>query len=441
MKKTILFCTTMLLSACSLAPDTVVPGERVPAQWNAATSVQQGSAAWSDFGSAELNDLITRALAHNTDLAAAKARIDQARAATRIAGSGLYPQVEASGSAGRTRRESIGRNDTSQAQLNIAYELDLWRKNSNMLDSALWDLRATQYDRDALTLTVSSEVARLYIGVLAYDARLAVAGKNLANIRDILRITELRYKEGAISGLELAQQRTTVANTEAAIHGLQNERALFFNQLAQLTGVAPVVLAITAQPPMQQLTLGPVPLNDPWALLTRRPDIAAAEARLRAANLDIGVARAQALPSLSLALNAGVTGNPSGSVVGLAASFFAPIFRGGALQGEIDRTKAVRNEVVANYEGALLNSFREVEDALSTFDAATKRVQDFKLAAEAAGKAATISAVQFKEGSIDYPSLILTQNAQLQADDAYLSAVQARLAAQVDLIRALGGPV
>lgn len=443
MKQYVAVMMMVLLTGCSLAPDAVIPTDRVPESWqNAAGEKTAKPALWSDFGSAELNQLITAALANNTDLSAALARIEQARAGTRIAGSGLYPQVDASGSAAKDRNRIDGRtsrNETLQAGIDISYELDLWQRNSNLYDSAFWGLRASEYDKNALSILVASEVARLYSGVLAFDARLDVATKNLKNAQDVLRVTEARYEAGSISGLERAQQRTSVSNTEAAIASLKNQRDLFFNQLAQVTGVAPAGLKLAGNETLDQLKTNDVPLTTPWELLSRRPDIAAAEARLRAANIDIGIARANALPSLSLALSGGVVGNPSGTLAGLAASFFAPIFHGGALEGEIERSEAVRNEQIAGYQSVLLTSFREVEDALSNADAANTRRTSLSVAADEARKADAIARARFDAGSIDFTTLLTTQAALLQAEDSYLGAVQEQLAAHIDLIRALGG--
>lgn len=445
MKQSSLLAVLLLsVSACSLAPEGNTPTDRIPDSWTIAGEPATTRAEWADFNSTELTRLIAVAQAQNTDLAAALARVEQARAQTSIAGSGLYPQVETSGNAGRTRSESNGNGVTTNsasATLSVSYELDLWQKNRNQFDSALWSLRASEYDRNALSLTVASEVARLYTGLLAYDARLAVAEQNLANARATLKVTEARYAQGAISGLEHAQQRTSVANTEATIATLKNQRALFFNALALMVGTSPSQLAFTNTETLAQLALPQVALGTPWQLLAQRPDIAASEAQLKAANLDIGVARAQALPSLSLGLDAGVSANPSTQLVGLAASFFAPIFKGGALEGAIEQSEAIRDERVAQYQGVLLTAFREVEDALSNVDAATQRREALQVAAEEARKADSIARAQFDAGSIDYTTFITTQNARLTAEDGYLGAMQEQLAATIDLMRALGGPV
>lgn len=434
----------LLLTGCSLVPGTDVPTDRIPQQWvrGEAAAAPLAPVRWSDLGSAELDRLITEALANNTDIAAALARIEQSRASAKIAGAGLYPQLDASGSLGRTRTDS-GRMpartaDTISGSLALSYELDLWQKNRNMRDAALWQLQATEQDNAALVLLVASEVARLYTGVVAFNARMDVAEKNLAYAREVLRVTELRHREGAISGLEEAQQRTSVGNTEAALASLKNQRDIFFHQLAQVVGKAPAQLQLDPGTHLAQFELKELALTTPWELLQQRPDIAAAEARLRAADIDIGVARANALPGVSLGLNGGLSGNPTTTMVGLAASFFAPIFRGGALEGAIERSEAVRDERIASYQSVLLSAFREVEDALSNYEAAVKRRAALKVAADEAQRAEAIARARFTEGGIDFTTLVTTQAALLQAEDSYLSAVQAQLAARIDLMRALG---
>lgn len=230
-----------------------------------------------------------------------------------------------------------------------------------------------------------------------------------------------------------------MATTEASIASIQNQRALFINALAQLMGLAPAALSLP-QESFAQLHTGAMALGTPWQMLQRRPDIAAAEARLRAANIDIGIARADALPSLSLALNGQVLANPASGVASLAASFFAPIFQGGALQGAIAQREAVRDERIASYEGVLLNALREVEDALATVEASNARRNALAAAAEEARTAERIARARFNAGSIDFTTLLTTQATLLQTEDSYYAAGQEQLAAHIDLMRALGGP-
>ncbi len=438
-----MFFVPLLLTSCSLAPEPLIPESRIPESWRSApTETKPANIQWENFGSKELDSLIAAGLAHNTDIAVALANVAQARAAVDIAGGPLYPQLESNGNASHSRNESGGftnEQDGAQAGLSVSYELDIWQKNRNAINSAEWQLKATEYDKEAVALLVTSEVARLYTSVLGFDARIAVAEQNLQNARKVLDITTARYDAGAISGLELAQQRTAVANQEAALAQRKNQRDVSFNQLAFLTGNPPAGLALDSASRLNALTIPEIQPVNPWELLERRPDIASSEATLRAANMDIGVARANALPSLQLGLEGILIGTPSGSVVSAATSFFAPIFRGGALQGAIDRSEAARDARLAQYEGVLLTAFREVENALSTYQSTTAREAAFTESETQARRAYDIARAQFDAGSIDFTTLLNTQDDLLQSTDAHVQSTQERLAAAIDLMRALGG--
>lgn len=430
------------LTACSLAPDLTVPTQDIPSDWRHAPAAAEGGRqiSWEDFGSAELNSLITQALTNNTDLAAALARVEQSRALATIAGSGLYPQIGFSGSASRNRSsgEFSGSNTSAQAGLDIAYELDIWQRNRNQGLAADYRLKATEFDRQALALIVTAETARLYTGTVALQKRLEVAERNLVTFQDVLRITEVRHKSGSISGLELAQQRTSVANAKASTAVIANQYDLFINQLAVMTGVAPsrFKVAITD---LESLKIPAINVGDPWRLLARRPDIAGAEAVLKATTIDIGVARANALPSLQLRFGTHIASDPVTRTTSLVASFFAPILQGGALQADIDRSEAARNEAMANYRSVLLTSLREVEDALTNFSRAEERLAAFTTAAEESRRAYGITRAQYDVGSVDFQALLNTQRSLLQAEDAQVNARQELFAASIDLFRAMGG--
>lgn len=440
------FIPLLLLPACSLAPDAIIPAARVPQQWQesaALGSMQSIASGDAYYGDKELERLTAQALAHNTDLAAALTRIAQARANATIRGAGQYPQLDTSGGASQNHSRRDGQSSTSTAWnsgVNLSYELDIWAKNSNAAASADWALKASEFDHAAIRLMVIAEVARLYTGLLAYDARIIVAQTNLTNAQDILRITMLRYQEGAVSGLEEAQQRTALANNQASLASLRNQRALYQHELAQMAGAAPANLSIAEGGTIESLALPALTLDDPWSILSRRPDIAAAEANLRAAHIEIGIARANALPGLSLGLGATISGDPVTTATSLAASFLAPIFRGGALQADIERSEAARDETQINYEAALLTAIREVEDALSGLQSANERAIHYAEAVEQARRAYQIARARFEAGSIDFTTLLDTQASMLQAEDNQVGAKQEQLASHIALRRAMGEP-
>ena len=233
----------MALSACSLAPEFQRPQMAVPGGWSNVSGVgfksdQSTQPFWQELGSEELNRVIEVALAQNLDLEAALYRIEQARAQAKVAGSALYPSIDASAGASRTYQDQ---NNTTAARGlgSISYEVDLWGKNRNQLAAANHRADATQYDRDALQLIVVSDTATFYTQVLSLNERIRIAQNNLKNAEEVLRITEARFREGSISGLEVSQQRVAVNNIRAALTSLTEQRSTNLNALAILLGQAP----------------------------------------------------------------------------------------------------------------------------------------------------------------------------------------------------------
>src|SRR5262249_34344897 len=214
----------LLSAACALAGCSMVPTyERPSVPTQPAWSTPPASAAtaalavpadwWQHFGSPELDQLMVEALAANQDLAAAIARIDQARANTRIAGAPLLPSVEATGSTSGTRtRNNLRTHDSSsgQALLTASYEIDLWGKNAAGLEASRHALTATAFDRDALALVIESEVASTYFDAVSLRQRLAIARENLAAAQQVLKLVQIQMAQGAATALDLAQQRTAV---------------------------------------------------------------------------------------------------------------------------------------------------------------------------------------------------------------------------------------
>ena len=233
---------SLALSACSMAPNYQRPEMALPTGWSNVAGVgatqQNTSLFWQDLGSVELNRLIDQVLAQNLDLEAALQRIDQARAQAKIASSPLYPNVSASGSSSRTFQNP---KDTNSANIGggVSYEVDLWGKNRNTAKSADFRLNATEFDRDALRLVVTSDATNFYAQVLSLNDRIRIAEFNLKNAEEILRIIEARFAQGGVSGLEVSQQRVAVNGFRIALATLVEQRSTTANALAILLGVAP----------------------------------------------------------------------------------------------------------------------------------------------------------------------------------------------------------
>jgi NodT family efflux transporter outer membrane factor (OMF) lipoprotein len=268
--------------------------------------------------------------------------------------------------------------------------------------------------------------------------RLAIARANLRSNRQVLKIVEARLREGATSRLEVAQQRTTVANVEASVAALEQQLRDAGNALAVLEGTVPDG-SVSGAASLADLTLPAIAPGQPAELLTQRPDLARAEAQLRAANGDIGAARAAMLPRLTLSGNGSFGIDPAMTIGSLAAALTAPIFQGGRLAAEVERTRASREELVANYRNAVLTATREVEDALNAATASERRRVALDVAADEARAATRLARERYLAGRIDFLTLLGTQTAEFSAEDAAIDAHRAQYSAAIALYKALGG--
>ena len=445
--------TAVLLAvACGLAGCSFVPtfeSPSVPTQPAWATSSDAGAIPvsadwWNHFASTELDKLMAEALAANQDIAAAIARIDQARANTRIAGAPLLPSVEGTGSLSgtRTRQNSRTRGSSSgQAVLTASYELDLWGKNAAALQSAKEALNASAFDKEALDLVVQSEVASTYFDAVALKQRLAIARENLNAARQVLKLVQVQMAQGAATALDLAQQRTAVATFEAQIPVLEQQLEADRTSLAILAGRAPGDTTVeTAK--LDTLTLPSIAAGQPSDLLERRPDIAEAEANLKAANANIGVARAAFYPSITLSASAALAGlatSGTSTAASLAAGLVQPIFEGGQLEGQLDLTKAQKRELVATYRQTVLTSFKEVEDALSTVKTSASQARSLQTAADQAREAFRLAQLSYSAGATDFLTVLDAQRTLLSNEDSLVQAELDRYTAATNLFKALGG--
>src|SRR5574341_1174975 len=287
---------SLALSGCSLAPEFHRPQMAIPDGWRGGAAAQpSGQPFWQEMESEDLNRLVDQALAQNIDLEAALHRVEQARAQVKVAGSALYPSLNASGSASRTYQRPAN-TESARGGASLSYEVDLWGKNRDQKNAAGQRAAASDFDRQALRLVVISDAATFYAQALSLNDRIRIAENNLKNAEEVLRIIEARFRAGSASGLEVSQQRVAVNGFRAALSTLMEQRATTVNALAILLGKAPQNFpAPTAS--LASLKIPPVSLTPPASLLTARPDVESAEAGLRAANADIGAARAAFFPS------------------------------------------------------------------------------------------------------------------------------------------------
>jgi outer membrane protein, multidrug efflux system len=441
-----------VLTGCAVGTPYQRPDVSVPEKWDAVPKVQstQGDAPrtvsaqwWKQFGSAELNRLMDQASAANYDLAAAASRILQARASLGIASAAQWPSAELSVSAGQNRnnQSAVRTSESSQAGISVAYEADLWGRISSDRQSAEARVDSSLYDRDAVALVLQSDVASNYFQALAFKDRLAIARKNLEAARNVLSLIELRYEKGAISGLEVSQQRTSVLNIEAQIPQLEQNLRTVQTALAVLLGRAPQGFSVEGAT-LNGMQIPEVAAYQPASLLERRPDIKRAEAQLVAANANVNAARAALYPSLRISASSiagGVFTSGSSLATSIAGSLAQNLFDGGRLRGQVNLSQAQREELVQQYMQSVLTSLKEVQDSMGSIATAQSRQQFLTNAASEAQEAYRIANVRFQAGSQDMLTLLDSQRTQLLAEDNRVQADLARFTATIDLYKALGG--
>jgi outer membrane protein, multidrug efflux system len=440
------------LSGCDLGPDYRRPAVAAPAAWREAQGpgTWPSAAWWQGFGSQELDTLIAQAQSANYDLGAAIARVREADAQVRIAGAALLPSVAAT--AGVSSQQVLATGSGTKVNYTAysiaptaSYEVDFWGKNSAALQSAKASATASRYDQGVVDLTVVTSVANTYFQVVAFQDRLRVAQQNLYNGENVLRGIEAQQRAGTATELDVAQQQTVVAGLRAAIPPLQQQLVQNINALAILVGEPPEQVTVP-ESSLTALAIPSVAPGLPSELLTRRPDVQEAEADLVAANANIKVARAQFFPDVTLTAAGGFESmalstlfTPAGGIYSLAASVTQPIFEGGALEGQLQLSRARYDELVQDYRKAVISAFGDVENALI----ATRKTDEQQVAqadtVAKARRAFDISEAQYRGGTVTLLTVLNTENALFPAEDTLVQDRLARLQAIVSLFQALGG--
>jgi len=441
--------SVLALSACAPALQQVPPGSAVapPTEWRTTLGVTAPVEAdwWNEFGDLQLTRLVEQARLNNADVQIAAARVDEARA-TELGSRGyLLPSVGA-GLDGGVRREvsPFGRAQESivaQPTFRASYELDLFGKNAARVDAAKAGVAASAASAEAARLSVTAATATGYITLLALDKRLEVLEATREARARALKFARDRAEVGYTSQLELRQAEAEYQATVQLLPQLKAQIARQENALSVLTGALPGT--ITRGGSLEALRQPAPPAALPSQLLRRRPDIAAAEYMVAAADARMRVARADFMPSINLGASAGVAlsdllANPI-SVWSLGGSVLAPIFQGGRLQAQLDGTTAQRDQAAWNYRSVVLNAFREVEDRMVVL--ANLKQQEAALEAQRVAVADALRHAQnrYRAGYTPYIEQIDAQRALLGVE---LSLVQTRadeLTTLVGLYQAVGG--
>jgi NodT family efflux transporter outer membrane factor (OMF) lipoprotein len=398
------------------------------------------------LGSAELQELIGRALAANADIGAARARVSQARAQLRVARAAMLPVVSASGGLTATQTDNTGGSafdfSAGTAGLNLSWDADLFGGNRAGRRAAFNRAEAAAFDREAAALAVEAEVARAFVQHAVLGERISLLDRNLANARELDRIIRIRLREGEATKVETGLQSIEVRQLQAERLRLVEAQTQTRNALAVLAGEeAPLFEAPDAD--LADISIPPVNPGQPAELLVRRPDIRAAEARIRAASGDVAQARAAFFPNLTLSAGplgqAASLSGPYGLTLTAGAALLAPIFNGGRLRGEFSLATAQQAETVELYRGTLLTALAEAEDALTAVEKSRARQVLLDQVVEEARTTARLTRLQYIEGEADLRFIIDAQQLLVQAEDARAIAIQERLNAAIDFYRAIGG--
>jgi multidrug efflux system outer membrane protein len=440
----------LCLGGCSAGPVPELPVSRAvlsqdwqaPAPLTAEDSLEDG---WAAFHSAELEALIARARAANTDIAIARARVIQARGQLGVARSATMPTLSATGGLGAVRTGVKGPDTVTKSLdggIDIAWDLDLFGAGRAGKRAARARLAAAGFARDATALAVESEVARAYVQYAALTERLAVLDRALANARELERIILIRVREGVATRVDSGLQTIEVRRIEAERSQMDEARSHARNALAVLVGEEAPRFAL-ADAKLEHFTFPNFKPIQPGLLLVRRPDVRAAEAGIAAAEGDVQRARAAFLPNISISARAlgtsAFAGGPLQMVLSAASSLLAPIFDGGRLRGNLMTARGQQLEAAEAYRGSLLAAMREGEDALTALDESGKRVVLLSQTIEDARTTARLARRQYVEGAADLQTVLDAERGLLDLEDAHAIAAQDRLDAAIDLYRAMGG--
>lgn len=429
-----------------------------PSAWQQAAHIAAQSDNrlwWRHFSSPELDALISQARAGSHDLAAAVARVRQAQASAVIAGASRLPELNGNFTNNRQklihgegyRQLDVDQYDRSaeyfDTTLVASYELDFWGGKQAGRDSAGLNLRASEFDRSTVELTLLSGVANSYLQALASRAQAGIAALNLANAERVLQLVQTRFYAGSATALELAQQHSLVATQQRQLPLLRQQAQDALISLATLLG-QPIQNLQALSADFETLTSPDIGAGVPSELIGRRPDIAAAEARLAAAQADVQVARAAMLPKITLTATLGTGADKAHDLLqnpfyNLTSALIAPIFNNGRLKAERDQTIARQHELLETYRGAIVSGFADVEKALNSIDGLDQQHRWQHEELHQAKRAFDIAEARYRAGAEDLLTVLQTQRTLYEAQNLDVQLRLSRLQASVALYKALGG--
>ena len=449
------------LSGCSLTPTLVLPEVPVAPQYKEQPPWMPAHPAddlgrgdwWTMYGDSDLNTLETRLVEHSPDLAAALARYNQAKAYSDQLRSGLFPSL-ALGVSGlreglstttplRPATSTLNADSfTLGAQAN--YELDLWGRIHNEVAAGKAQTQAYAADLQSARLSLQAQLADEFIVLRGLDRQIALLNETVVAYEKALALTEARHSGGIAAGLDVARAQTQLSASRALVAQTQAARAVSEHAIAALVGASASEFSLEAS--QASIASPAVPIGMPATLLQRRPDIAAAERRVVASNVNVGVARAAYFPAITLSGAAGYQSTATAGLLSASNAYWSigstlltTLFDAGKRKAQVAQARAALDESGSEYRSVVLAAFQQVEDGLALVDHYRTAATEEHSAMTAAERSLQFSMTQYREGEVNYLDVVVSQTAALQTQLDSLNLDTTELRASVQLIRALGG--
>lgn len=451
-----------LLTGCmTVGPDYKRPAVEVPEQWpgSAAATDTVSATWWQAYNDSVLNQMVDDALVNNLDLRQAVARVAEARAALGITRADQYPGVTAQAGASRNRASENSilafpgvdpEYSSYSASLNVGYEIDFWGKYRRATEAARAELLGSQFNREAVRLTLITDVARSYFALRALDAQVEVTRRTISSRLASTALQRKRFEAGLSSEFDLRQSEAEASQAQALLPTIESQLERQETALAVLLGRSPrdivgkpvdrgtAIEAIVAPPP--------VPSGLPSDLLERRPDLRAAEQVLVAANARIGQAKAAYYPSISLTGVLGVESTSLGDLFRsssrywtLGASAAQTVFDAGRTGAQVEGAQAREQQMLAQYQLSIQRAFKDTLDALVVQRKAREALEAETARRDALKTVLELAQLRYDNGISSLLDVLISERALLDAELNRVEAQRAQLSATADLFKALGG--
>lgn len=451
------------LAACNSVPTLNLPKVPVAAQFKEAAPWTPALPAdvlargpwWTLYADEQLNGLQQKLIDNSPDLKAALARYQQARAGLQQARASETPTVHATADLERDQQSQarplrvLGPLSPDQygsytMGMDFQYELDLWGRVRNQVAAGDFNLQAAQADLESARLSLQTQLADTYIALRGLDRDAELLDEAVNNYSKALDLTNSRHSGGIASGLDVARAQTQLESARSQLQQTSAQRALLEHAIAALVGES--ASSFTLEPKSVEVKMPDVPPGIPSTLLERRPDIAAAQRRIAAANATIGVANASFFPAITLSAAGGYQTSDINNFVSapnlfwaIGPNLFFTIFDGGKRSAEVDRVKAVLDENAERYRSTVLGAFQQVEDNLALLNHYRVAAESEQAALVAAQRARDLATNRYREGAANYLEVVVAQATALQSQRNALDLETRRRRANVQLVKALGG--